>query len=219
MIAKADSQLQHEVNDELRFDPSIGGTELGVAARDGVITLSGTTTSYANKYAAIRAAERVHGVRVVADDILVAIPNSTKRTDTDIAHSVATMLKWNVTIPEDKVKARVQDGWVTLDGQVEWQFERTAAERSVRTLRGVVGVTNLIAVKNEASATEVKQRIESALKRHAEVDSKNIAVEAVQGVVTLRGKVHSWAEREQVERAAWSAPGVLQVKDEMLISI
>jgi osmotically-inducible protein OsmY len=219
MITKADSQLQHEVNDELRFDPSVGGAELGVAARDGVITLSGTVSSYAIKYAAVKAAERVFGVRAVADDIVVAIPSSTKRTDTDIAHSVATLLKWNVTVPDDRVKARVQDGWVTLDGDVEWQFQKTAAEHCVRTLGGVQGVTNLIAVNNRANATDVKQHIENALKRHAEVDARHIAVEAVRGTVTLRGKVRSRAEREDVERAAWSAPGVLQVKDELRISV
>lgn len=218
-MTKTDSQLQRDVIDELRWDPRVGSAEIGVAAKNGVITITGQVETYAKQYAAARAAERVAGVRAIANEITVSLPMSHKRTDTDIAHAVASTLTWDVQVPNDTVKARVQDGWVWLEGQVAWQFEKAAAERAIRNLVGVRGVSNLLEVKPRASAPDVKQRIESALKRHAELDSKQIAVEAIDGRVILRGKVRSWAERGDAELAAWAAPGVTAVDDELLVQI
>lgn len=216
---KTDVQLQRDVIDELRWDPSVGSAEIGVAVKNGVITLSGQVESFAKKYAAVRAAERVAGVRVVAEEVTVVLPGSFKRTDTDLAHIVASTLKWDVQVPDDKVKARIEDGWVWLEGEVDWQYQSGAAERAVRNLTGVKGVTNLLQVKKRASIPDVKQHIENALKRHAELDAKKIAIEASDGRVTLRGKVRSWAERQDAELAAWAAPGVTNVNDELLVEI
>lgn len=218
-MIKTDAQLQRDVIDELRFDPAVGSAEIGVAVKNGVITLSGQIESYAKKYAAVRAAERVAGVRAIAEELTVVLAKSSHRTDIDLAHAVASTLTWDVQVPEDKVKARVEDGWVWLEGEIEWQYQSIAAERAIHNLTGVRGVTNLLQIKKRPSAPDVKQRIESAFKRHAEIDSKQIAVEAVDGRVTLRGKVRSWAERQDAEFAAWSAPGVTKVDDELLVQI
>lgn len=216
---KTDVQLQRDVIEELRWDPSVGPAEIGVATKSGVITLTGQVDSFARKYAVLRAAERVAGVRAIAEELNVSLPMSLKRSDTDIAHAVATTLKWDVRIPDDTMHPRVEDGWVTLTGEVEWRFQAAAAERAVRNLTGVRGLTNLLRVKQPASVPDVKQRIESALKRHAELDSEKIVVQAAEGRVTLSGKVRSWAERQDAERAAWSAPGVIAVQDELLVSV
>lgn len=218
-MIKSDSQLQRDVIEELRWDPSVGTTEIGVAAKDGIITLSGQVESFAMQYAAVRAAERVAGVRAVAEELTVHLPLSSSRTDTEIAHTVADRLRWDIDVPDDKIKARVNDGWVWLEGEVPWQFQKNAAERAVRYLTGVKGVTNLITIKAHASVPDVKQRIEDALKRHAELDSKQIKVDALNGKVILRGTVRSWAEREDAERAAWSAPGVVAVEDDLAVHI
>jgi osmotically-inducible protein OsmY len=218
-MMKSDAQLQRDVIEELRWDPSVGRTEIGVAAKDSVVTLTGEVNSFAKKYAAVKAAERVAGVRVIAEDVTVQLALSSKRTDTDIAHAVADRLRWDVDVPNDGAKARVDSGWVWLEGETEWQFQKSAAERAVRYLTGVRGVTNLITLKANASVPDVKLRIESALKRHAELDSQQIRVEALDGKVTLRGTVRSWAEREDAETAAWAAPGVTTVEDELAIHI
>jgi osmotically-inducible protein OsmY len=217
-MKKTDTLLQSDIIDELRFDPSVGVSEIGVAAKDGVITLTGKVETFAMKFAAARAAERVAGVRAVANELTVALLSSFTKTDTDIAHAVASALKWDVEIPDEELKARVEKGWVWLEGEVEWRFQISAAERAIRNLSGVVGVTNLIALKPRASSGDVQARIENAIKRHAELDSRQITVSAVGGRVTLRGKVRSWAERGDAESAAWSAPGVTAVTDELLVT-
>ena len=216
---KTDTQLQRDVIDELRWDAQVDGAEIGVAVKDGVVTLTGKVNSYARKLAAVHAAERIGGVRVVADDVTVALPLFAKKTDTDIAHAVANALKWDIEVPDDRIKARVDGGWLWLEGEVDFQYQRESAERAVRYLTGVHGVTNLIKIAQHASVPDVKQRIESALKRQAELDAHQIRVEALDGKVTLKGHVRSWAEREDAKRAAWSAPGVTSVEDQIAVGV
>lgn len=216
---KTDMQLQRDVIEELAWQPNVREAEIGVAVKNGVVTLSGFVESYAQKYAAARAAERVHGVRAVADDLSVKLPKSFMRSDTDIAHAAVSALKWDVEVPDARIQVLVDDGWVSLDGAVDWQFQRTAAEKAVRYLTGVKGVINRITVQQpKVSAYEVNQRIEEALKRSAATEADRITVEAKNGKVTLRGTVRSWAEREDAERAAWAAPGVSEVDDEIAVA-
>ena len=216
---KSDLQLQQDVLAELKWQPKTREAEIGVAVRDGVITLTGMVASYAQKLDASRLTERVDGVRAVADEIMVRLPNSSARTDTDIAHAAATALRWNIEVPDDLITVKVQDGWITLHGTAEWQFERAAAAKAVRNLTGVKGVSNLIVVHQPRVAPEVVHRqIAEALKRSATVDAGRVAVESKpNGTVILRGTVRSWAEREDSERAAWATPGVTLVSDEIAV--
>jgi osmotically-inducible protein OsmY len=214
---KTDMQLQRDVIDELRWDPAVGRAEIGVAAKDGVVTLSGEVETFAQKYAAEHAATRVGGVRAVAEELTVKLPTATERSDTDLAHAAVTALRWDIEVPDDRVTVRVEDGWIALEGTVEWQYQRTAAVRALRYLTGVKGLTNLITVKPRASVQDIRAKIETALKRSAELDALRIHVEASNGTVRLTGHVRSWAERNDAEQAAWSAPGVSKVEDRLLV--
>lgn len=218
-MMKSDVQLQRDVIDELRWDPRIGPNEIGVAARDGVVTLTGVVDSTARRHAAITAAERVAGVKALAEDLIVKVPTSLARSDTDIAHAARNALKWNVEVPVDAVKVRVDDGWLVLEGQVDWQYQRATALNCVRSLTGVRGVTNNLTLKPHAFASDVRDRIENAIKRSAELDAKKISVQMLDGKVILRGTVRSWAERQDAEQAAWSAPGVTAVEDQIAIRV
>lgn len=215
----SDTQLQKHVIEEISWDPTLRESEIGVAAKDGVITLSGSTTSFAQKYAAVNAARRVAGVAAIANDITVSLTPFHKRSDTEIAHAAKQALDWNVLVPPDAIQLKVEDGLVTLSGAVEWDYQRKAAERSVRTLHGVRGVVDLVVVRAHAKSADVSSKIREAFKRNAEIDSERITVTASDGTVTLKGRVRSWTERGDAERAAWSAPGVSRVQDELLIGV
>lgn len=214
-----DSELRQLVIDELEYDPSIEAAHIGVAASKGVITLTGHVADYAQKYAAERAAWRVKGVRAIAEELTIRLPGDKKRNDDEIAGRAVSILEWNTVIPRGAIRVEVSSGQVTLTGQVEWNYQRAAAERAVRQLSGVTGVLNLVEIKPRASTTDVKLRIMDALKRHAEVEAARIEVEVRDdGTVRLEGEVDTWDERRAAELAAWAAPGVRKVEDRLLIA-
>jgi osmotically-inducible protein OsmY len=215
---RSDLELLKDVTEELKFEPSVDEKEIGVGVKSGVVTLTGKVPSFAEKFAAERAVERVSGVRAVADDLPVKLTPANSRSDTDVALAAVNALAWDMEVPDDKIKVKVVNGWVTLEGHAEWHFQKAAAERAVRFLTGVKGVTNLIAISPKVSPTDVMKRIEDAIKRSAELDAKRVFVEAEGSKVTLRGTVRSWAERDEAERAAWAVSGVSNVEDRITVS-
>jgi osmotically-inducible protein OsmY len=212
-----DLELKKSVESELNWEPSINAAEIGVAAKDGVVTLTGHVSSYWQKLAAERAALRVAGVKAVANELEIRLALTSERTDEDIARAAVNALNWSSSVPADRIKVKVSKGWITLEGSVEWQYQKSAAENAVRDLTGVKGVINLIDVKPQVSKVVVKSAIEAALKRSAEVDASRITVETDGDKVTLRGSVRSWFERDEAERAAWAAPGVRRVDNRIAI--
>jgi osmotically-inducible protein OsmY len=218
---RSDEEIQRDVLDELSWEAELQPNEIGVMVDDGVVTLTGWVDSFGKKWAAERAAHRVRGVVAVANDIEVRLPGSAERTDADIAAAATRALQWDAMVLPGTVKVTVSHGWVTLDGQVEWQFQRREAERAVRRLTGVRGVTNLISVKPkvEPSPADLKRRIEEALVRSAETDAKRIEVKVDGSKITLKGTVKSWAERDAAERVAWSAPGVSEVENKIKLGL
>jgi osmotically-inducible protein OsmY len=217
-MKKDDRQLRRDVLDELEWEPSIDATEIGLAAHDGVVTLTGMVPTFAEKVVAERATKRVHGVKAVANDIEVCPPGFSDHNDTEIARAAAEALGWKTSVPRDRVKVSVTKGWITLEGEVDWHYQKEAAEDTVRHLPGVRGVLNQVTLKPHPSATEIRSRIEAAFKRSAELDSQKIRVQAAGSKVTLCGELHSWGERQQAEQTAWSAPGVTEVENLIMIT-
>ncbi len=216
---RTDEDIQADVLDELKWDMRVRPNEIGVVVKDGVVTLTGWVDSYLKKLAAEEAAHRVPGVKAVANDIEVRLPGSAERTDADLAAAVLNALKWDAAIPADKLDVTVSRGWVTLKGEIDYAFQKRDAERAVERLAGVKGVTNLIVVKPRVAPGDLKQQIEKALVRNAETDAQRITVEVQGSKVILRGTVRSYVEKKAAEEAAWSAPGITEVDNRIVISL
>jgi osmotically-inducible protein OsmY len=214
---RSDNSLRDDVLLELKWDPKISSaSDIGVAVKDGVVTLTGFVPSFWEKDAAEKAVKRVYGVRGIANDIEVKL--FWQRTDPEIARDAVHELESHVSIPADRIKVTVKDGWVTLEGTVDWEYQKSLAQSAMKKLKGVSGVTNKIQVTPKASAAEVKSKIEEALRRSAELDARRITVEIEGSTVKLYGSVSSWAERDEAERAAWSAPGTTMVENHILVN-
>jgi osmotically-inducible protein OsmY len=214
---KADSDIKRDVEAELRWDPDINPTDIGVAVKDGVVTLTGFVRSYTEKWQAERDAKRVAGVVGVANDIEVRLPTSSQRPDPEIARDAVAALKHELPYSYETMKVIVKDGWLTLEGTAEWNYQRVRAEEAVRRVNGIKAVSNLILLKPSVAPSEIKAKIEEAFRRSAEVDAQRITVEAHGSEVILRGRVRSWAERQEAERAAWRAPGVTKIDNRITI--
>lgn len=216
---RTDEQIQREVLAELKWDARVQPNEIGVIVKDGVVTLTGWVDFYAKKWAAEDAAHRVRGVKAVANDLEVRLPSSAERTDADIAAAAVRALEWDALVPIDKIDVTVTKGWVTLRGDVEWQYQKEGADRVVRRLSGVKGVSNLLIVKPRTtpSSNELREKIEEALVRSVKTDAERITVEVQGSKVILKGTVRSWAEKQEAERAAWLAPGITSVDNRIMI--
>jgi osmotically-inducible protein OsmY len=218
MKVATDTKLQHDVLEELEWEPSVDASQIGVTAKDGVVTLTGCVSNYSHKMAAERVTKRIYGVSAVANDIEVKLLGSGERSDTDIAAAAVNALRWQANIPDDRIKVTVRQGWVTLEGEVDWQYQKEAAQQVVHNLIGVKSVTDSVKLKARVQPGDVKDKIEAAFKRSAEIDARRVAVESHDGRVILSGRVHSWSERDEAQRAAWAAPGVTAVENHITVS-
>ena len=215
---KSDAQLKQDIIAELTWEPSVNASQIGVEVKNGTVTLAGHVDSYTEKWQAERAAQRVAGVKGLAVEIDVKLPGLSKRTDGDIARSAQNILEWTSWLPKDSIQVKVENGWITLSGEVEWDYQRQSARDAVRSLLGVVGVSEEMTVRPKTSQSAIKSEIEAALKRRAHTDAEQIKVNVNGGDVTLSGTAHSWAERDLAASSAWSAPGVRKVVDNITIS-
>src|SRR3981081_226834 len=216
-LVRTDEEIQKDVLSELKWDAQVQPNEIGVSVKEGVVTLTGWVDSYLKKWSAEDAAHKVAGVKAVANDIEIKL--ATERTDPDIAEAAVHALEWDAFVPSGKVQVTVSKGWVTLTGEVEWQYQKQDAERVVRRLAGVKGVTNLITVKPRVTPSELKKKIEDALVRNAEIDANKITVEVQGSKAILKGTVRAWVEKEEAERVAWSAPGITSVENRITVEV
>ncbi|MCC8426417.1 BON domain-containing protein [Mucilaginibacter sp. UR6-11] len=214
---KTDSQIQKDVMDELKWQPFLNSSEIGVAVKNGIVTLSGMVDSFSKKLSAERAAKNVAGVKAIAEDIQIGVSPVYRKTDAEIAEAVLNALKWHSAVPEEKVKIKVENGIVTMEGEVEWEYQRVSARTAVQNLTGVRSVANLITVKPKISPIELEQKISAAFQRSASIDAGKVNVTVSGSTVTLTGKVRSFAESEDAEDAAWAAPGVYHVLNRLEI--
>jgi osmotically-inducible protein OsmY len=214
---RSDTELHDDVLAELRWDQRLREKDIAVAVREGVVTLAGTVESYAQRYASERAVERVKGVRAIVNDLAVKLPGGAERSDADIAHAALDAMRWDIEIPHDRITVKVTDGWVTLEGEVQWYFQKDSAERAVGHLAGVKGVSNLLLVSPSPAPSNIKQRIKETFKRQAELDADHITVETAEHKVVLKGNVESLAEKRAAERAAWNSPGVTRVDNQLRV--
>ena len=215
---KTDSEIERDVKAELGWNPDLKSTDIAISVKDGVVTLAGFVPRYIDKYEAEKAAKRVAGVLAVANDIEIRLPAVDERPDPEIAREVAAALKNQLPFSYEQIKAVVRNGWVTLEGDVGWQYQRQTAERAARPVKGVKGIINDIKIKPRVEPSDIKQKIQEAFRRSADVDANQITVETSGGEVILKGKVRSWIERDEAERVAWRAPGVTKVDDRIVVS-
>ncbi|RFM31542.1 BON domain-containing protein [Chitinophaga silvisoli] len=216
---KSDYLVQQDVQEELLWEPSLNAVEIGVSVKNGIVTLSGTVDSLSKKLAAERAVKRVKDVKAVAMDVEVEYPSSNKKSDAAIAQAAVDVLSWSNLVPKDSIHVEVEDGYITLEGEVQWQYQRDAARDAIKDLQGLKGISNLVTVRPAASAFLIKDNIKKALQRMANIEADNITLLTENKTITLKGKVRSWREREEVEQVVWSTPGVSAVKDELEIDI
>jgi osmotically-inducible protein OsmY len=214
---KSDIEIQKDVIEQLKWEPFLNAAQIGVAVKNGIVTLSGQVDAYSKKILAEKTTKKVAGVKAIAEDIQVGISPVYKKTDTEIAEAVVNALKWHTMIPDEKIKVSVEDGNVKLEGDVEWEYQRNQAKTAIENLTGVRFVTNLVAVKPKITPYELQQKINSSFQRSANIDSARITAEVLGSKVTLRGKVRSFSEKEDAENAVWSAPGVVSVENKLLI--
>ncbi len=212
---RTDIQIKNDVLSELKYEPSIRSTDIGVLVQDGIVTLQGSVSSYGERWETVRVAQRVTSVAAITNDIIVNLPESSHRTDGDIASMAANQIKWFLATPTGAVEVTVKEGWLTLNGEVEWEYQRKAAQNFVQHLLGVKGVSNLIMVKPSLTVTGIETDIKSAFQRSALLDAQQIHVEISDNKVILQGKVRNYGEREEAERVAWAAPGVLLVDNQI----